>query len=262
MSKHQMLHSLALLLAGLFLATCQRVSIEEAPDCGSFVKRAAGYTGFPPEERFPYYRSARFTSDSLRDEERIVFLKETRNRTQIIRHRLSDDRTEILYKHDERIDQFDYSAEGDIAFTSEGKVFVIPASQAEPIPLESIGPVWNVKWRGQRLLCQTAPNVLVEVDQSGQVIFEQAWPEAWVVRDYWADDHMLLVANQDSALVYNLPDLTLLWKLALGECCEEVGGAYFYSSNQVSVAALTISDGELNAIFLSTPEILVRIDNR
>mgnify|MGYP006267732753 CR=1 FL=1 len=242
------------LLVALFsLATCQKVEFEEPDFCRRYLT-AGGVAQPLVRETYPGYKAARFVEQTGggHDGITVVFLKETRRHTKVLRHNLDQGTTEELYQRREQIHTFAYHTAGHMAFTHDFALFLLSAGEETPIELTQVAGAGMVKWQGDHLLVQTSSHALSQVDQQGQVL--QTWDFALDMIDYWADDSTLLISRQDSITAYRLPQAERMWAFSVRPYLAEQGTSVFMSANQLSLAGSYGHEGELSSVFFSTAE--------
>ena len=249
------------LLTMLFftLPACQRIEFETESGCRA-IFTAGGLTQPQQNEAYPGYKMVRFKGEEDLKEMSVVFVEEKRNRTRILRHHLREGTTETLLKRKEQIHTMDYSVSGDVAFTFEQRLFLLPNGESSPEEVVTNQPVGNIKWRwqGDDLFCQTSQFSLMVIDRAGSV--QDEYQFVTPILDFWASEDLLIIANLDSITAYNLSDQIPQWSFSVEEYFEGLGTVAQISSNGICVSGRVGPQGMLSEVLFSTPESVFSYD--
>ncbi|MEL6696534.1 MAG: hypothetical protein AAFP89_09830 [Bacteroidota bacterium] len=241
-----------------FLLSCREEKFEEATFCRQYF---TANSVIQPLVRavYPSYKMARFSHE---EELTVVFVKQTARKTEVIKHEVESGKSKVLFKRKDPISTFDYSVSGDIAFTSGWDLFVVSKNEEEEMMVPLPYDIGMAKWVGEsgQLICQTAPQQLVLLDENYQEL--RSWSFPFRIIDWWADDSTLIIADIDHMVGYSLPDGVQLWDYNIDPFyqTEDLGTAIFMSSNGVSLSAGYGLDEKVNRIYLSTPTHIYAFD--
>ncbi|TAE61821.1 MAG: hypothetical protein EAZ89_00285, partial [Bacteroidetes bacterium] len=107
-----------------------------------------------------------------------------------------------------------------------------------------------VKWKGQELVCQINYYQLRHIDTLGTLL--HIWSPAIWIKDWWANDTVLVTATPDSISLWHLPGLTLWKSFDVTDQIEDQGNVVLTSDNYLSVVGAYSTEGPLAKIFFST----------
>ncbi|MCB0843980.1 MAG: hypothetical protein KDE26_12060, partial [Bacteroidetes bacterium] len=200
-------------------------------------------------ETYPGYKMARFAGDSVGT---IFSIKEKQSKSQVVKYRIENKKTKVIYEQKDQIQVFDYNTSGDMAFIHKQKLFVLPKGESNSIEVPFPEDIGFVKWNGEKLICQIDQGVLVQLDQQGNL--SHKWNLLTRATDYWANDSILIIANIDSITAYSLPDLNYQWSFQTRPYFENLDNVIFLSEHTISLAGIGNTANGLSKVIFSTPD--------
>jgi hypothetical protein len=228
--------------------SCRKpLDIDECQEYLSYT--ATGVVDSGTGELYPGCKMARFTTS---EEPTIVFVQETKNKSRVMKRSLDRGGNKKIFESEEKIQTFDYSTTGDIAFTHDWGLYLVEKGDEEAIEIPFFINLGYVKWRGDKMVCQAGQGLLYEIDKQGNQTSQ--WDLQTIATDYWASDSTLIVGNKDSITVLSLPDLAFQWSLPTSEYFDDLGNVIYETRHIISVVGKYSPEQGLTEVFFSTPD--------